>query len=85
MSIQVDRTSIHCAFCKMNDKDSLLVRSMHGLYCSDEYCFTRKTSGNLVPPTACEKCTENSFYLEKDGTIESAIYKCIACGNEEVI
>ena len=84
MSIQVDRTLIHCTFCKMSGRDSLLVRSMHGLYCSNDHCFTRETSGNLVPPSACEKCSENSFYFEKDGSVETGMYKCIACGNEEL-
>ena len=61
-----------------------LIRSMHGLYCSNENCYTRVTSGNLVPPSTCEKCAENTFYYEKDGDIESGVYKCISCGTEEL-
>ncbi len=85
MSIQVDSTNLKCCFCKMSKISSPLVRSMHGLYCSNEKCYTRETSGNLVPPTSCLKCKENSFYFEKDGTIETGLYRCIACGTEEEI
>lgn len=85
MSIQVDATNLSCFFCMQQGKKSKLVRSMHGLYCINENCYTRNTSGNLVPPTRCEKCSENSFYAEKDGTPDTGIYQCIACGYEEQI
>ncbi len=85
MSIKVDSTDIHCSFCNMIQMNFLLVRSMHGLYCLNEHCYTRETAGNLVPPARCVKCKENSFYFEKSGTIESGIYKCIACGFEESV
>jgi formylmethanofuran dehydrogenase subunit E len=58
---------------------------MHGLYCSNESCYTRLADGNLAPPASCEKCSENTFYYEKDGTVESGTYLCIACSHEEAI
>jgi len=85
MSLKVDQTHMYCAFCKMAAKNSVLVRSIHGLYCSNDHCYTRETSGNLVPPTECEKCNENSFYFEKDGSPDTGAYQCIACGFVEEI
>jgi hypothetical protein len=85
MPIQVDATELYCSFCKMLSNQSSVVRSMNGLYCSNEHCYTRATSGNLVPPIICAKCKENSFYFEKNGTIETGIYQCIACGFEEEV
>lgn len=84
MSIQADVTTLLCSFCKKDGKLIKLIRSMHGLYCSNEHCYTRVASGNLVPPSTCEKCKENTFYYESDGTVETGMYKCIACGYEEV-
>lgn len=85
MSIQVDQTQIHCSFCARTGHSISLVRSMHGLYCTNDKCYSRVTDGNLVPASTCEKCKENAFYVESDGTLETAAYVCIACGYEELI
>ena len=82
MSIQIDTTQLTCSFCKEQNLQSPLVRSMHGLYCTNDRCYSRMTGGNLVPPTACRYCKENAFYLEVEGTVESAMYQCIACGKK---
>ncbi|MEZ4705402.1 MAG: hypothetical protein R3A11_09485 [Bdellovibrionota bacterium] len=83
MSIQIDQTELFCHFCQLHEKHVPLVRSMHGLYCSNEYCYSRSANGNLVPASQCENCRENAFYFEEDGTIETGAYRCIACGHIE--
>lgn len=85
MPIQVDQTSFFCKFCERQGHHMPLVRSMHGLYCTNENCYSRITDGNLAPATKCEKCGENSFYVEETGTLETAIYLCIVCGHKNAI
>jgi len=85
MPIQIDTTQLTCTFCTKSGHQVALVRSMHGLYCTNEHCYSRVTDGNLVPPTPCTKCNENAFYAEEDNTAESAFYICIACGHRNSI
>lgn len=80
MSLQIDKTLMTCSFCKKHNVTSHLVRSMYGLYCTNERCYSRVANGNLVPSSTCSKCHENAFYFEADGTLESAAYQCISCG-----
>jgi len=82
MSIQVDSTELTCRFCARTGHASPLLRSMHGLYCANENCYSRVTDGNLVPSMPCEDCTENSFYTEDEDGPDSGRYVCIACGKE---
>jgi hypothetical protein len=80
MSIRVDPTEFACTFCRSAGAVWPLVRSMHGLYCTNEACYTRVTGGNLVPPVGCDACGENAFYVETADEPESGSYRCIACG-----
>lgn len=76
---------MHCSFCRQHAVHSELVRSMYGLYCTNEHCYSRVASGNLVPASTCSQCSENSFYFEADGTMDTAAYQCIACGHVDAL
>ncbi|MCB0309052.1 MAG: hypothetical protein KDD48_06745 [Bdellovibrionales bacterium] len=85
MALQIDSTHIYCTFCGAHALESPLVRSIHGLYCTNEHCYSRSINGNLVPASICPKCEENAFYFEPDGDLEKAAYQCIACGNIDAV
>lgn len=80
MSIQTEVTDLYCHFCKLQGQEARLIRSMHGLYCSNLSCVSHSPDANLVPPGACEKCTENTFFIET-----SSFYQCISCGFTELV
>ena len=85
VSLKIDPTAKRCSFCSKHGLESPLVRSMYGLYCVNEGCYSRSANGNLVPASTCSVCSENAFYFEADGTIESGAYQCISCGSIDAI
>jgi len=80
MPLRIDSTELCCKFCSRSGRTVPLVRSMNGLYCTNERCYSRLADGNLVPPADCSRCKENAFYAEEDGT---PLYICIACGQKD--